>query len=204
MECGRLRKEQRRERVPSRGAEGRPKRWRSWFRWRNHAGIAGHGYPVDLHVVDVSKVFFFLFFIFLINTFFRTAIKACTLCAHQRWRCSPTRDGSREDDEDDEMEEVRSPRKRKRASTDEGGQDKKGKRKMTETDWEAETRWKDWVEARLGSMDLVLRKIAVCLEGIEEMMEERWYVKETETEGTEEKRDADGEEEAEVEDKMVE
>ena len=39
------------------------------------------------------------------------------------------------------------------------------------------------------------------LERIEEMMEERWYAKETE-----EKRDAnaDGEEEAEVEDKMVE
>ena len=32
----------------------------------------------------------------------------------------PTRDGSREEDEDDEVEEVRSPRKRKRASTDEG------------------------------------------------------------------------------------
>ena len=80
---------------------------------------------------------------------------------------------------------------------------------MTEVDWEAETRWRDRVEARLGSMDLVLRKIAVCLEGIEEMMEERWYAKETEeTEETEEKRDADadadGEEEAEVEDKMVE
>ena len=58
-------------------------------------------------------------------------------------------------------------------------------------------------------MDLVLRKIAVVLEGIEEMMEERWYVKETEeTEEMGEKRDADadadGEEEAEVEDKMVE
>ena len=103
------------------------------------------------------------------------------------------------------MEEVGSPRKRKWASTDEGGRDKKGKRKMTETDWEVETRWRDRVEARLGSMDLVLRKITVCLEGIEEMMEERWYVKETEeTEETEEKRDADGEEEAEVEDKMIE
>ena len=101
------------------------------------------------------------------------------------------------------MEEVGSPRKRKQASTDEGSRDKKGKQKMTEADWEAETRWRDRVEARLGSMDLVLRKIAVCLEGIEEMMEERWYAKEME-----EKRDADvdadGEEEAEVEDKMVE
>ena len=126
------------------------------------------------------------------------------MCAHQRWRCSPTRDGSREEDEDDGVEEVQSPWKRKRASTDEGSQDKKGKKKMTEVDWEAETRWRDQVEARLGSMDLVLRKIAVCLEGIEEMMEERWYAKETEE--TEEKRDADadGEEEAEVEDKMVE
>ena len=100
------------------------------------------------------------------------------------------------------MEEVRSPRKRKRASMDERSRDKKGKKKMTEADWEAETRWRDRVEARLGSMDLVLRKIAVCLEGIEEMMEERWYAKETEE--TEEKQDADGEEEAEVEDKMVE
>ena len=107
------------------------------------------------------------------------------------------------------MEEIESPRKRKRASTDEGGRDRKGKRKMTEADWEAETKWRDRVEARLGSMDLVLRKIAVVLEGIEEMMEERWYAKETEeTEEAEEKRDADadadGEEEAEVEDKMVE
>ena len=104
------------------------------------------------------------------------------------------------------MEEVRSPRKWKRASTDEGSRDKKGKKKMMEADWEAETRWRDRVEARLGSMDLVLWKIAVCLEGIEEMMEERWYAKEMEE--TEEKRDADadadGEEEAEVEDKMVE
>ena len=121
------------------------------------------------------------------------------MCAHQRRRCSPT------NDEDDEVEEVESPRKRKRASTDEGGRDRKGKRKMTEADWEAETKWRDRVEARLGSMDLVLRKIATCLEGIEEMMEERWYVKETEEmEETGEKRDADGEEEAEVEDKMVE
>ena len=109
------------------------------------------------------------------------------------------RDGSREEDEDDEVEEVRSPRKRKQASTDEGSRDKKGKKKMMEADWEAETRWRDRVEARLGSMDWVLRKIAVCLEGIEEMIEERWYAKETE-----EKQDADGEEEAEVEDKMVE
>ena len=111
----------------------------------------------------------------------------------------PMRDRSREEDEDDKVEEVWSPRKRKRASTDEGSRDKKGKKKMTEADWEAEARWRDWVEARLGSMDSVLQKIAVCLEGIEEMMEERWYAKETE-----EKRDADGEEEAEVEDKMVE
>ena len=115
------------------------------------------------------------------------------------------RDGSREDDEDDEVEEVGPPRKRKRASTDEGSRDKKGKKKTTEADWEAETRWRDRVEARLGSMDLVLRKIVVVLEGIEEMMEERWYAKETDE--TEEKRDADadvdGEEEAEVEDKMV-
>ena len=121
----------------------------------------------------------------------------------------PTKDGSREDDEDDEVEEVGSPWKRKRASTDEGSRDRKGKRKMTEANWEAETKWRDRVEARLGSMDLVLRKIAVVLEGIEEMMEERWYAKETEEmEEAEEKRDADadadGEEEAEVEDKMVE
>ena len=101
------------------------------------------------------------------------------------------------------MEEVGSPWKRKRASTDEGSRDKKGKRKMTEADWEAETRWRDRVEARLGSMDLVLRKIAVCLEGIEEMMEERWYAKEME-EKRDADADADGEEEAEVEDKMVE
>ena len=113
-----------------------------------------------------------------------------------------TKDGSWEDDEDDEVEEVGSPRKRKRASTDEGSRDRKGKRKMTEADWEAETKWRDRVEARLGSMDLVLRQIVVVLEGIEEMMEERWYAKETEE--MEEKRDADGEEEAEVEDKMVE
>ena len=84
------------------------------------------------------------------------------MCAHQRRRCSPTRDGSQEEDEDNGVEEVWSPRKRKRASTDEGSRDKKGKKKMTEVDWEAETRWRDWVEARLGSMDLVLRKIAVC------------------------------------------
>ena len=130
------------------------------------------------------------------------------MCAHQRQRCLLTKDGSREDDEDNEVEEIGSPRKRKWVSTDKGSRDKKGK-KMTEADWEAETRWRDWVEARLGSMDLVLRKIAVCLEGIEEMMEERWYAKETEeTEEMEEKWDvdvdADGEEEAEVEDKMVE
>ena len=35
------------------------------------------------------------------------------------------------------------------------------------------------MEARLESMDSVLRKIVVCLEGIEEMMEDRWYAKET-------------------------
>ena len=118
----------------------------------------------------------------------------------------PTKDGSREEDEDDEVEEVGSPQKRKRASTDEGSRDKKGKRKMTEADWEAESRWRDWMEARLESMDSVLRKIAVCLEGIEEMMEDRWFAKETEE--MEEKWDADvdvdGDEEAEVEDKMVE
>ena len=102
------------------------------------------------------------------------------MCAHQQRRCSPTRDGSWEEDEDDKVEEVRSPRKRKWASTDEGSQDKKGKKKMMEADWEVEMRWRDRVEARLGSMDSVLRKIAVCLEGIEEMMEERWYAKETE------------------------
>ena len=94
------------------------------------------------------------------------------MCAHQRRRCSPTKDRSREEDEDDEVEEVGSPRKRKRASTDEGSRDKKGKRKMSETDWEAESRWRDQVEARLESMDSVLRKIAGCLEGIEDMMEE--------------------------------
>ena len=112
------------------------------------------------------------------------------------------KDGSREEDEDDEVEEVGSPRKRKRASTDEGSRDKKGKKRMMEVDWELESRWRDRVEARLEPMDSVLRKIAGCLEGIEEMMEDRWFVKETEE--TEEKRDADGDEEAEVEDKMVE
>ena len=146
---------------------------------------------------------FFFFLFFFTKYFFRTAIKACTLCAHQRRRCSPTRDGSREEDEDDEVEEVRSPQKRKQASTDKGSWDKKGKKKMTEADWEAETRWRGRVEARLESMDSVLWKIAVCLEGIEEMMEERWYVKETE-EKLDVDADADGEEEAEVEDKMVE
>ena len=127
------------------------------------------------------------------------------MCAHQRWRCSLTKDGSWED-EDDEVEEVGSPRKRKRASMDEGSRDKKGKRKMTEADWEAELRWRDWVEARLESMDSVLRKIVGCLEGIEEMMEDRWFVKEAEE--MEEKRDVDvdvdGDEEGEVEDAMVE
>ena len=84
------------------------------------------------------------------------------------------------------MEEVGSPRKRKRASTDEGSWDKKGKRKMTEVDWEVELRWRDQVEVRLELMDSVLRKIAGCLEGIKEMMEDRWF------------------EEGEVEDVMVE
>ena len=125
------------------------------------------------------------------------------MCAHQRRRCSPTRDESREEEEDDRVEEVWSPRKRKWASTDEGSQDKKGKKKMTEADWEAESRWRDRVEARLESMDLVLRKIAGCLEGIEDMIEERWYAKETE-EKWDVDADSDGEEEAEVEDKMVE
>ena len=83
------------------------------------------------------------------------------------------RDRSREENEDDEVEGVGSPRKRKRASMDEGSQDKKGKRKMTEVDWEAELRWRDRVEARLELMDSVLRKIAGCLEGIEDMMEDR-------------------------------
>ena len=116
------------------------------------------------------------------------------------------KDGSWGEDEDDKVEEVGSPWKRKWASTDEGSRDKKGKRKMMEADWEAESRWRDRMEARLESMDSVLRKIAGCLEGIKGMMEDRWFVKETEE--TEEKRDADadadGEEEAEVEDKMVE
>ena len=126
------------------------------------------------------------------------------MCAHQRWRCSPTKDGSQEEDEDNEVEEVGSPRKRKQASTDEGSRDKKGKRKMTEADWEVELRWRDRVEARLESMDSVLRKIVGCLEGIEEMMEDRWFAKEAEE--TEEKKDADADrdEEGEVEDAMVE
>ena len=87
------------------------------------------GAPIDLCSVNVNSFLFFFFF--LPKHFFRTAIKACTLCAHQRRRCSPMKDGSREEDEDDEVEEVGSPRKRKRASTDEGSRDKKGKRKMT-------------------------------------------------------------------------
>ena len=163
------------------------------------------GAPINLCAVNVSVFFSFLYF-FLLNTFFRTAIKACTLCAHQRRRCSLTRDGSREEDEDDEVEEVGSPQKRKQASMDKGSRDKKGKRKMMEADWEAdweaESRWRDWMEARLESMDSVLRKIAGCLEGIEEMMEDRWFVKEMEK--TEEKRGADADEEGEVEDAMVE
>ena len=161
------------------------------------------GAPIDLCLVNVSS-FLFLFFFFLLSTFFRTAIKACTLCAHQWWRCSPTKDGSWEEDDNDEVEEVGSPRKRKWANTDEGSWDKKGKRKMTEADWEAESRWRDRMEARLESMDSVLRKIAGCLEGIEEMMEDRWFAKEAEE--TEEKKDvdADRDEEGEVEDAMVE
>ena len=95
------------------------------------------------------------------------------------------KDGSWEEDEDNEVEEVGSPQKRKRVSTDEGSWDKKGKKK-TDADWEAESRWRDQVEARLESMDSVLRKIAGCLEGIKEMMEDRWF------------------EEGEVEDVMVE
>ena len=78
------------------------------------------------------------------------------------------------------MEEVGSPRKRKQAGMDEGSRDRKGKWKMTEADWEAKSRWRDRVEARLESMDSVLRKIAGCLEGIGEMIEDRWFVKETE------------------------
>ena len=109
------------------------------------------------------------------------------------------KDRSREEDEDDEVEEVGSPQKRKWASTDKGSWDKKGKKRMTEVDWEVEARWRDRVEARLESMDSVLRKIVGRLEGIEEMMEDRWFVKETE-----ERRDTDVDEEVEVEDKMVE
>ena len=40
------------------------------------------------------------------------------------------------------------------------------------------------------------------MEGIGEMIEDKWFVKETEE--TEEKRDGDGDEEGEVEDVMVE
>ena len=109
-----------------------------------------------------------------------------------------------EEDEDDEVEEVGSPRKRKWASTDEGSRDKKGKRKMTEADWEAELRWRDRMEARLESMDSVLRKIVGCLEGIEEMMEDRWFVKEMEEMEEKWDADADGDEEGEVQDAMVE
>ena len=110
-------------------------------------------------------------------------------------------DGSREEDEDDEVEEVGSPRKRKQAGMDEGSRDRKGKWKMTEADWEVKSRWRDRVEARLESMDSVLR-IAGCLEGIGEMIEDKWFVKEMEE--TEEKRDGDRDEEGEVEDVMVE
>ena len=83
------------------------------------------------------------------------------MCAHQQWRCSPTKDGSWEEDEDEEVEEVGSPQKRKRVSMDKGSRDKKGKKRMTEADWEVEMRWRDQVEARLESMNSVLRKIAV-------------------------------------------
>ena len=77
---------------------------------------------------------------------------------------------------------------------------------MMEAEWETESRWRDRVEARLESLDSVLQKIAGCLEGIREMIEDRWFVKETEE--MEEKKDADadgdGDEEGEVEDAMVE
>ena len=85
---------------------------------------------------------------------------------------------------------------------DEGSRDRKGKQKMTE----AESGWRDWVEARLESLDLVLQKIVGCLEGIGEMIEDRWFMKEMEE--MEEKKDVDvdggGDEEGEVEDVMVE
>ena len=55
----------------------------------------------------------------------------------------------------------------------------------------------------LESLDLVLQKIAGSVEGIVEMIEDWWFMKETE-----EKRDADADgdrdEEEEVEDAMVE
>ena len=85
---------------------------------------------------------------------------------------------------------------------DEGSRDRKGKRKMTEV----ESGWRDRVEARLESLDLVLQKIVGCLEGIGEMIEDRWFMKEMEE--MEEKKDVDvdggGDEEGEVEDAMVE
>ena len=71
------------------------------------------------------------------------------------------KDGSRGEDEDDEVEEVGSPQKRKWAGTDKGSRDKKGKQKMMEAEWETESRWRDRVEARLESMDSVLQKIVV-------------------------------------------
>ena len=85
---------------------------------------------------------------------------------------------------------------------DEGSRDRKGKRKMTE----AESGWRDWVEARLELLDSVLQKIVGCLEGIGEMIEDRWFMKEMEE--MEETKDVDvdggGDEEGEVEDAMVE
>ena len=116
----------------------------------------------------------------------------------------PTRDGSWGEDEDDEVEEVRSPWKRKWVGTDEGSRDRKGKWKMTEAEWEVESRWRDWMETRLESMDSVLRKIVGCLEGIGEMIEDRWFVKETEEMEEKQDADADVDEEGEVEDAMVE
>ena len=51
-------------------------------------------------------------------------------------------------------------------------------------------------------MDLVLQKIVGFVEGIGDMIEDQWFVKEMEE--MEEKRDGDGDEEEEVEDVMVE
>ena len=101
-----------------------------------------------------------------------------------------TKDGSWREDEDNEVEEVKSPQKRKWADMDEGSKDRKGKRKMMGAEWEAELRWRDWVEARLELLDSVLQKIAGSMEGIVEMIEDRWFVKEME-----EKRDVDAHQE---------